>query len=118
MHNRARVLLVGLAWSMVACADNPASAVDAARRDLAQRLGVPLEQVSVRRNADPVVINEVAAGCVRQRVRVDAALEKVTGLVLVVKEQEHMYYASPGEPYRYCELPSTKKRGPPGPPIR
>lgn len=90
--------------------------VDRARQDLAKRLKVPLERVVVGAQ-DARDIQDLTSACVRVDAPMDQLISKEAGLVLVVKGQKHYYYAEPGESYRYCELPSTKKRGPIGPPI-
>ena len=107
-----------LAAAVSAAPQGEMEALTAARVDLAHRLKVPVETVRVREDADQQVLNAVAAGCVRRGAPVEEAFDEGAVLVLIAAGQEHYYHAMPGEPYRYCELPSTKKRGPIGPPIR
>lgn len=108
-------LALTLSCAAMALAGDVDPAVLAARTDLANRLAVPVERVSVEsvNVSDWVNGNR---GCVRVGATVAGDMEKTAELVLIVAGQKHYYYASEGQEYRYCELPSTKKRGPVRPP--
>lgn len=96
------------------------SAIDAARKDLALRLRVPLERITVVSETVRAP-KDARSGCVRVGVPVEEVISKASQgieLVLVVAGQKHYYHALPGQSYGYCELPSTKKRGPIGPPVK
>ena len=115
MLPRLILMLASMSCAGMVLAGNGDPAVLAARKDLASRLAVPVERVAVESinigdEADPT------GGCVRIGAPVAESMDKGTGLVLIVAGQKHYYYASEGQEYHYCELPSTKKRGPVRPP--
>ncbi len=117
MKIRSIAGLVALGWAAGSVGGNSDATVEIARNDLARRLDVPLEQVqvvsrTVREWPDSRM------GCERVGVPVDEVITPGSALLLGVAGKTHYYYARPGETYQYCELPSTKKRGPIGPPVK
>jgi hypothetical protein len=104
-----------------ALAGSDGTAVDAARRDLAARLKLNVEAVTVApRSADDLLEAErlcrrTSAPVTRPDVEAEGG---GTTLILFAEGKRHYYHAWPGEPYHYCELPSTKKTGAGWPPVR
>jgi len=86
------------------------SAITAARRDLATRLKIPIEQVQVISRSDKTWPG-TNMGCQRVGVKVSDVMTKGSELVLIAAGQQHFYHARPGQGYQYCVTPATKKTG-------
>ncbi len=92
------------------------SAIAAARKDLAERLRLNIESVTVAPQSASSFM--AAEACERTSSPVANDMDGGRTLILVAEGELHYYHARKGEAYSYCELPSTKKRGPIGPPKR
>lgn len=117
MTPRTGLALASLFLTVTVFAGNDDSAINAAREDLAARLQVPLERVMIDTEHRGVTQN-LYKDCVRIGVPLEELTAKGSQLVLIVAGQRHYYYAMPGDSYRYCELPSTKKTGPIRAPVK
>ena len=93
------------------------TAVNGAIEDLAGRLKVPAEMVSVVSQSQ-MTWPDSSMGCVRVGVKYEDILTSGSQLVLDVDGKQHFYQARPGKSYHYCVTPATKKRGPIGPPVK
>ena len=91
--------------------------VSAAREDLSRRLSLAPEQIEVVSQQQRSWPNS-HMGCRRVGVPVEQVITKGSELVLVARGQTYYYHARPGEPYVYCELPSSKRTGPVEAPIQ
>lgn len=120
----ARQSIPGLLASLVvtgALAGPDEAAIDAARRDLADRLKLNVEAVTVapRSASDFLEAQQLCQRTSAPVTRPDVDAEGGgTTLILFAEGKRHFYHAWPGEPYHYCELPSTKKTGAGWPPVR
>ncbi len=115
LQGRYTMLLLALLCQATHTIADGTDATAAAREDLAKRLNVSPAQISVL----SATLNDVPGAphsCARMGADVAESMNKGAALVLIVDGQKHYYYAAEGETYRYCELPSTKKRGPVRPP--
>ena len=85
------------------------TAVEAAKQDLATRLHVPVEQVSVifQKERD---WPDRSAGCPRKGMLYAQVVTNGSELELAVAGKRYSYHARAGEPYFYCVI-SAKKSG-------
>ena len=86
--------------------------VQMACQDLAARLQVPVEQVTVISQTEKTW-SDGSLGCPRKGMVYKQVLSNGSQLVLGVAERRYYYHAGAGKPYFYCAKPAEKN----GPPI-
>jgi hypothetical protein len=81
--------------------------VDAARRDLATRLEIPLEQVSVLSQTE-ITWPDRSLGCPRKGMMYPQVITNGSQLILQVAGRSYFYHSAVDRPYFYCDLPAKK----------
>ena len=102
----ATVLMV----SAMACWAGGDNAVDEAKADLAERLQIPVEQISVLSQTE-MTWPDKSLGCPRKGMSYAQVLTDGSQLVLAVAAARYYYHSGAGKPYFYCAVPA-KKTGP------
>jgi len=87
------------------------TAVDEAIADLAARLQIPVEQISVLSQTD-MTWPDKSLGCPRKGMSYAQVLTDGSQLVLAVAEARHYYHSGAGKPYFYCAVPAKKSGAP------
>ena len=86
-----------------------------ARLDLATRLQVPVEQVSVISETERTW-SDSSLGCPRKGMRYLQVISNGSELVLEVDGRHYHYHSGAGKPYFYCAVPAKKNGAPKGAP--
>ena len=87
------------------------SAIMAAREDLANRLGIPLEKVVVVSQTEKTWPDR-SMGCPRADMAYAQVITNGSQLVLKAAGQQYVYHSGRGRPYFYCAAPAKKSGGP------
>lgn len=111
----ALMLIAATAMAQARPGPDEGRRIDAARTDLGLRLTLAPEQVEVRSKTSRLWPDSLL-GCQRVAAPIEKTPTRGSELVLFAGGHVHYYYARPGERYRYCELPSSKKTGAVKPP--
>ena len=85
------------------------TAVDAAIEDLAKRLGIPAEQVSVISQTEKTWPDR-SMGCPRKGMMYAQVLTDGSELILTAGNKRYAYHSGGGKPYFYCAVPATGSR--------
>jgi hypothetical protein len=95
------VLIAAGSWS------DCETVVDAARRDLATRLEVPLDEVSVLSQTE-LTWPDRSLGCPRRGMMYPQVLTDGSQLVLQVAGRSYFYHSAVDKPYFFCARPAKK----------
>ena len=107
--------VAAVAWAETATSEDTARA--AARKDLAKRLQIEPERVSVVSETTRTWPNS-SFGCPQRGMEYTQVTSAGAELVLDVAGQLYVYTAADGSTYVYCARPSQKRRGPVKAPIQ
>ena len=99
-------VLILLLYSATSWSDRTAN-IDAARQDLASRLQVPVNQVSVISQTEKIW-PDGSLGCPRKGMNYKQVISNGSQLVLSVAGRHYFYHSGAGNAYFYCAKPAKQ----------
>ena len=81
--------------------------VEAARKDLATRLEIPLAEVSIKSQTEKTW-PDGSLGCPRKGMMYPQVITNGSQLELAVAGRSYFYHSGAGKPYFFCALPAKK----------
>jgi hypothetical protein len=85
---------------------------ETAREDLAVRLKIPVEQITVISQTEKTW-PDASLGCPRKGMKYKQVLTNGSQLILDAAGRRYFYHAKAGKAYSYCAVPAKQNRTPP-----